>query len=240
MSVTLPIKRDVLLSAFAILSPANAKNRLPSVLLRPKPPFQFIFYDAGAVPSHWRDVSNYPFAANENMLIAAAYVYGLSAKMTAELYHDATLLSEEKLQARVQFGISAFQNREAQGNADIIASDYYAKHWRTSRLHFAKGHPLPETMRYFVGTLADKLEISDFDPVRTETIKGAFGYCMPVPRWVSSNLGLEFQMNTTRSAVGRLICRWKSSSRLSSSGTTCMVKMKSSVGLLTRSLTKWL
>ncbi len=62
-------------------------------------------------------------------------------------------------------------------------------------MHFAKGHPLPETLRYFVGALADKLEISDFDPVRTETIKGAFGCCMPVPRWVRSNLGLECQMD---------------------------------------------
>jgi hypothetical protein len=153
-------------------------------------------YDAltfGTVPKLWRDVPKYPFAANENMLIAAGYTCGLSAKATAELYHNATLLNEQQLRERVDFGISAFQKREMEAGADIIASEYYAKHWRTSRLHFAKGHPLPEVMRHFAGALAEKLGIQDFDPLRTGAIKGFFGHCMPIPRWIKNGLDLEFE-----------------------------------------------
>jgi len=153
-------------------------------------------YDAltfGTVPTLWRDVPNYPFAANENMLIAAGYTCGMSAKATAEPYHNAKLLNEQQLLARVEFGISAFQKREVEARADITASAYYAQNWRTSRMHFAKGHPLPEVMRHFAAALARKLEITDFDPIQTETIKGAFGYCMPIPRWVTEGLSLAFE-----------------------------------------------
>ncbi|MEP2718668.1 WcbI family polysaccharide biosynthesis putative acetyltransferase [Pseudophaeobacter sp.] len=155
-------------------------------------------YDAlmfGMVPSLWPDVPSFPFAANEHMLFAAAYICGLSAKEAAELYQDAALLTGNELRGRVEAGISAFKEREKEAGADIIASDYYAQHWRTSSLHFAKGHPLPEVMRHFTGALAEKLGISDFDPARTGALKGAFGHCMPIPRWVKAALELEFEID---------------------------------------------
>ena len=157
------------------------------------PALQYEALMFGTVPTLWRDVPNYPFAANENMLIAAGYTYGISAKATAELYHNATLLNEQQLRARIKFGISAYKKREMEAGADIIASEYYAEHWRTSQLHFSKGHPLPEVMRHFAGALAEKLGIQDFDPVRTGEIEGFFDHCMPIPRWIKSGLNLEFE-----------------------------------------------
>ena len=157
------------------------------------PALQFDALAFGTVPALWRGVPNYPFAANENMLITAAYILGISAKETAELYHGAKLLNEQQLLARVEHGISAFRNREEESKADIIASEYYAQNWRKSRLHFAKGHPLPEVMRHFAGALARELRIPDFDADRTGEIKGSFGYCLPIPRWVKNNAALEFE-----------------------------------------------
>lgn len=167
------------------------------------PALQYDALTVGTVPTRWRDVSNYPFAANENMLIAAAYIFGISANESAELYHNAKLLNEKQLLARVEFGISAFQNREAEAGTDIIASEYYAQRWRTSRLHFAKGHPLPEVMRHFAGALAGKLGIPDFDPASTVAIEGFFDYCMPIPRWVKSDLGLEFETDHDTVCCGK-------------------------------------
>lgn len=153
-------------------------------------------YDAlifGTVPTRWGGMPGYPFAANENMVIAAAYLRGIGAQAAAELYHDAPLLDPQQLRARVETGIAAFQEREAEAGLDIIASTYYAAQWRNSRLHFAKGHPLPDVMRHFTAALAARLGIADFDPGATHEIKGFFEHSMPVPRWVKTGLGLTFQ-----------------------------------------------
>ena len=116
----------------------------------------------------------------------------MSVKEAAEFYHDGPLISDAALRNLLDRNIAQFVLRETDNNCDVVASDYYRQNWKTSRLHFLKGHPLPDVTRHFTATLADRLGIVDFDPTRTLGLPGPHQFCLPIRRWVKAGLDLTF------------------------------------------------
>jgi hypothetical protein len=157
------------------------------------PALQYDVIFPSVIPVQWPKPSNYPFGATENVMIAAGFVCGMSVTDTASFFHDVPLLQPGRLQERMEKSALAYQQREADAVCTIAASAYYAQNWRSSRLHFIKGHPLPDVLRHFSAALAQALGIDDFNPSATAALTGPHGYRMPIQRWVKAQLETSFK-----------------------------------------------
>ncbi|EIE51648.1 rb112 [Citreicella sp. 357] len=169
------------------------------------PALQYDVVLATSIASQWAGLADYPFAATEDASIAAGFVAGLSPEAACRAFHDVPVFDAETLRGAVAQSIDEYRRREQEADCDILASPYYHDHWQGSRLHYAKGHPLPHVSRYFVARIAEALGIDDFEPGRTLHLLGAWQHAMPVKRWVRTALDLDVDANDTACCAGQQI-----------------------------------